>query len=58
MKELKVPLAETVVFPALLEASRGKITRQEYRTLLGQYRHGDTEAAAKGLAKILRRQAK
>lgn len=37
----------------ILKAHRGKLTRQQLRTLKGQALAGDTDAAIKGLQKIL-----
>ena len=34
------------------------ITAQQYKTLKGQVEHGDTDAAMRGLAKILNRRSK
>ena len=55
MDKLTVPLSELGMFEVELELARPKISRQEYRTLQGQAKHGDIDAAAKGLAKILGR---
>lgn len=55
MEQLRVPLTDLGLFMAQLELSRGKLTRQEYKTLQGQALHGDVCAAVKGLNKILRR---
>lgn len=55
MNNLSVPLSELGMFNVELELARPKLTKQEYRTLRGQALHGDIEAAAKGLSKILGR---
>lgn len=39
----------------LLRRSRPKLSRQQYRTLSGQIRAGETEAAMKGLETIIKR---
>lgn len=38
-----------------IKSHRDKITFQQYRTLMGQLKHGDVDAAIKGLNKILKR---
>jgi hypothetical protein len=40
---------------AQLKAARGKITKQQYRTLKGQILAGDSDGAMKGLVTILAR---
>ena len=40
---------------AQLKAARGKITKQQYRTLKGQILAGDSDGAMKGLMTILMR---
>lgn len=39
----------------LLRRSRPKLSRQQYRTLSGQIRAGESEAAVKGLETIIKR---
>lgn len=34
--------------------SRGELTRQQGRTLMGQCKHGDSEGARKGLERLMR----
>lgn len=43
---------ETLAIMQIKENKRN-LTRQQYKTLLGQVRAGDTEGALKGLRKIL-----
>lgn len=38
-----------------IEKNKSKLTKQQYKTLLGQCLAGDTEGAIKGFYKILRR---
>lgn len=40
---------------AAIKANRDRLTAQQYKTLKGQALHGDYDAAAKGLLKILKR---
>jgi len=44
--------AETLVLLQIKD-NKHKLTRQQYKTLVGQVRAGDTEGALKGLRKIL-----
>ena len=39
----------------LLEKNKGRLTRQQYKTLVGQCRAGDIDGAIKGFYRILRR---
>ena len=40
----------------LIKEYRDLLTRQQVRTIIGQYKAGNEEGALKGLIKILRRQ--
>ena len=40
---------------AILRKSRDQLTRQQYKTLCGQAKAGDADAAIRGLEKILKR---
>lgn len=42
----------------LLRRSRHKLTKQQYKTLSGQIKAGEAEAAVKGLETIIKRQLK
>ena len=42
-------------FLKVLKSERGKLTKQEYKTLRGQALAGDVNGAIKGLDKCLRR---
>lgn len=44
---------KTDVAFAQLKAARGKLTKQQYRTLKGQIIAGDSDGAMRGLQKIL-----
>jgi len=44
--------AETLVLLQIKD-NKHKLTRQQYKTLVGQVRAGDTDGALKGLRKIL-----
>ena len=41
----------------LLKENKGKLTKQQYRTIKGQMIAGDMEGARKGLLKLLRKNA-
>lgn len=43
-----------VIFLKILKSERGKLTKQEYKTLRGQALAGDVDGAIKGLDKCLR----
>lgn len=42
----------------LLNQNKHKISVQEFKTLRGQAKHGDVNAATKGLRKLLRRRCR
>lgn len=42
-------------FLKILKSERGKLTKQEYKTLRGQALAGDVDGAIKGLDKCLKR---
>ena len=46
---------ETAKAYELLRRSRHRLTKQQYRTLSGQIRAGEAEAAVKGLETIIKR---